>query len=316
MEAFCDAVAIWEYSIFATQPYSSNCMNVEASDLPRLLEILDLEKIAPHIYQGNNLDIGSPQVYGGQVLSQSLVAAGRTVIAERHLHSMHGYFIKRGDNSKPILYEVEEISNGGSFCTRRVKATQDEDVIFITAASYQRPEQGFEHHSGMPNVSQPENLSSFPEIFDRLAQEFDFKPRGIFASGSAITFRPVNFYNPFNPGIQPAESHVWFRPNGSVSIDNKEFMKILLSYISDFNLLLTSLLPHNVSMFTEPLFVASLDHAMWFHRDVTLDDWMLYSIKSPSAGNGRGFCTGRIFSRDGRLLASVTQEGLIRKQRK
>lgn len=286
------------------------------SELPKLLDILDLTQVAERQYEGVNLDIGSPQVYGGQVLSQSLVAAGRTVPAERHLHSMHGYFVKRGDNALPIQYEVEEVSNGGSFCTRRVKASQKGHTIFITAASYQRSEQGFDHHSGMPNVSQPESLSSFPEIFSKLAAEYEIKPKGIFSKDSAITFRPVTFYNPFNPGIQPAESHVWFRPNGTIDISNKAFMKILLSYVSDFNLLLTSLLPHNVSIFTEPLFVASLDHAMWFHRDVEVDDWMLYSIKSPSAGNGRGFCTGRIFSRDGRLLASVTQEGLIRKYNK
>jgi len=291
-------------------------MNNIKSELPKLLEILDLKQINANTYEGTNLDIGSPQVYGGQVLSQSLVAAGKTVPENRDLHSMHGYFVKRGDNALSIQYEVEEVSNGGSFCTRRVKAAQNGKTIFITAASYQKAEEGFEHHSGMPNVSQPESLSSFPEIFSKLAEEFEFKPKGIFAASSAITFRPVTFYNPFNPGIQPAESHVWFRPNGSVDISNKPFMKILLSYVSDFNLLLTSLLPHNVTMFTEPLFVASLDHAMWFHRDVEVDDWMLYTIKSPSASNGRGFCTGRIFSRDGRLLASVTQEGLIRKYKK
>lgn len=291
-------------------------MSEELSQLPTLLEILELEKVTDCKYIGYNLDIGSPQVYGGQVLSQSLVAAGNTVAEDRKLHSMHGYFVKRGDNGKPIKYEVETVRDGGTFCTRRVKASQEDKVIFITAASYQKEEEGFEHHTGMPNVSQPETLSSFPEIYSKLAEEFGFKPKGIFAKESAIIFRPVTFYNPFNPGIQPAESHVWFKPNGSVDVQNKEFMKILISYASDFNLLMTSLKPHNVSMFTEPLFVASLDHAMWFHRDILVDDWMLYSITSPSASNGRGFCTGRIFSRDGRLLASVTQEGLIRKYKK
>ncbi len=291
-------------------------MSQHKSMLPELLRVLNLQKIAKNKYTGQNLDIGSPQVYGGQVLSQSLVAAGNTVQRDHQLHSMHGYFVRRGDNGLPIDYEVETVRDGGSFCTRRVRAKQKDKVIFIVAASYQKPEKGFEHHSGMPNVSQPEMLSSFPEIFSKLADKFDIKPKGIFAEDSPIIFRPVTYYNPFNPGIQPAESHVWFRPNGSIDIDNKEFLKILISYASDFNLLLTSLLPHNVSMFTEPLFVASLDHAMWFHRDIEVDDWMLYSVKSPSASNGRGFCQGRIFSRDGRLLASVTQEGLIRKYNK
>lgn len=283
------------------------------TQLPRLLEILNIEQIKERTYRGDNLDIGSPQVYGGQVLSQSLVAAGKTVPEDRYLHSMHGYFVRRGDIAKPIDYDVEIVRDGGSFCTRRVKASQEGRTIFITAASYQKEEGGFEHHSGMPNVSQPESLSSFPEIFKKLAEEFDIKPKGIFAEDSAIIFRPVTFYNPFDPGIQPAESHVWFKLNGELHADDSEFFKILISYASDFNLLLTSLLPHNVSMFTDPMFVASLDHAMWFHRKVNLDDWLLYSVKSPSASNSRGFCTGRIFARDGRLLASVTQEGLIRK---
>jgi len=291
-------------------------MTEPKTQLPRLLNILDLEQKKELSFRGENLDIGSPQVYGGQVLSQSLAAAGRTVPEERFLHSMHGYFVRRGDNAQPIDYEVEIVRDGGSFCTRRVKASQKEKTIFITAASYQKEEEGFEHHSGMPNVSQPESLSSFPEIFKKLADQFDIKPKGIFAEDSPIIFRPVTFYNPFNPGIQSAESHVWFRPNGKIPTGDKEFLKILISYASDFNLLLTSLLPHNVSMFTEPLFVASLDHAMWFHRKVVINDWLLYSIKSPSASNARGFCTGRIFTRDGRLLASVTQEGLIRQYNK
>ena len=284
------------------------------SQLPKLLDILKLREVATNEYLGDNLNIGSPRVYGGQVLSQSLVAAGKTVPGDRSLHSMHGYFVRSGDNNESIRFEVEVVRDGGSFSTRRVKAMQFGKVIFITAASYQIKEEGFEHQVAMPNVSQPETLSSFPEIFKKLAAEFDTKPKGIFSEESPIIFRPVNYFNPFNPGIQPAESHYWFKPNGAVDITSKDFEKILISYASDFNLLMTSLLPHDVSMFTEPLFIASLDHAMWFHSSFQMDDWMLYSIKSPSAGNARGFCTGRIYSRQGTLLASVTQEGLIRKK--
>lgn len=283
------------------------------NQLPKLLDILTLEQKSEDVFVGYNLDIGSPQVYGGQVLSQSLAAAAETVVDDRYLHSMHGYFVRRGDNAKPIRYEVEVVRDGGSFCTRRVRALQDDRVIYITAASYQINEEGLEHQSAMPNVSQPESLSSFPEIFRKLAEEFDIKPKGIFSEESPIIFRPVNYYNPFDPGIRPAESHVWFKPNGHVNVSRKDFDKILIAYASDFNLLMTSLLPHDISMFTHPMFVASLDHAMWFHKSYDMSDWMLYEIKSPYAGNARGFCTGRIYSRDGSLLASVTQEGLIRK---
>lgn len=284
------------------------------SQLPKLLDILDLHATGENAFSGDNLNIGSPRVYGGQVLSQALVAAGRTVSEDRYLHSMHGYFVRSGDNNVPIEFDVETVRDGGSFCTRRVKAMQYGKVIYITAASYQIKEEGFEHHVAMPNVSQPESLSSFPEMFKKLAEEFDTKPKGIFSEESPIIFRPVTMINPFNPGIQPAESHYWFKPNGDILNKTKDFEKILIAYASDFNLLMTSLLPHNVSMFKDPLFIASLDHGMWFHQSFELDDWMLYSISSPSAGNARGFCTGRIYSRNGSLLASVTQEGLIRKK--
>ncbi len=282
------------------------------TQLPLLFDTLNLRQLDELYYEGHNLDIGSPQVYGGQVLSQSLVAAGRTVPTDRFLHSMHGYFVRRGNNAKPIQFEVEVVRDGGSFSTRRVRALQDNTIIFVTAASYQIEEEGFEHHTTMPNVAQPESLSSFPEIFAQLAEKFDIKPKGIYAEDSPIIFRPVEHYNPFEPGIMPAKSHVWFKLNGDMPLKGIEMEKILIAYASDFNLLITSLLPHNVSMFTRPIFIASLDHAMWFHRKFEFNDWLLYVVRSPSASNARGYCTGEIFSRQGRLLASVTQEGLIR----
>ncbi len=280
--------------------------------LGQLIDTLTLHKVDDLVYEGINLDIGSPQVYGGQVLSQSLVAAGQTVAEDRYLHSMHGYFVRRGNNAKPIRFEVEIVRDGGSFSTRRVRALQDGVIIFVTAASYQIEEEGYEHHTTMPNVTQPESLSSFPEIFAQFAEKWDIKPKGIYSQQSPIIFRPVEHYNPFEPGIMPAKSHVWFKPNGELLINSGEMAKILIAYASDFNLLITSLLPHNVSMFTKPLFIASIDHAMWFHRSFRFDDWLLYVVRSPSASNARGFCTGEIFTRQGRLLASVTQEGLIR----
>lgn len=281
--------------------------------LPKLIQILDVEQIDALRFKAQNLNIGSPRVYGGQVLAQSLAAASRTVKEDRFLHSIHGYFLRPGDNAKEIVYEVELARDGGSFSTRRVRGLQGDRVIFVMASSFQIKEEGFEHQATMPNVAQPESLSSFPEIFSAVAEKFDIKPKGIFSDESPIIFRPVEHYNPFEPGVKPAKTHIWFKPNGEFKITERDLEKILLAYVSDFNLLMTALLPHNVSMFTEPLFIASLDHAMWFHRSFEMDDWMLYVIRSPYASNARGFCTGEIFSRTGKLLASVTQEGLIRK---
>ena len=263
------------------------------------------------MFRGHSIDIGSKAVFGGQVLAQSLNAATRTVPAERLPHSMHGYFILPGDLKAPILYEVDTIRDGRSFTTRRVVAMQHGKAIFNMAASYQIEEEGLDHQIEMLNVPPPESLATFAEQALRLEKEGNKLPRIFSKTDWPIDFRPVEFINPFKPGKRSPFRHVWFKAKEKIS-DNKRLHRYILSYASDYNLLVSALLPHNVSMFKDPMKIASIDHAMWFHRDFRVDEWLLYAIDSPSASNARGFSRGSIFSRDGRLVASVTQEGLIR----
>ena len=283
------------------------------SQFKDLLNILDLEQVSDNIFVGNSLDIGSFAVYGGQVLAQAVTAAGRMCNDNKVLHSLHSYFLRPGDISIPITYDVEVIKEGRSFNALRVKALQNEKTIFIMAASYHIPEEGIHHQMAMPNVAQPESLSSFSDLFAQFAEKFDVKPKGIFSPNSPIIFHPVEHYDPFNPGIRPPYNHTWFKINGELADSNIKLNQAIMTYASDFNLLITAMMPHNMSMFTDPVRIASLDHAMWFHSDVDLNDWILYAVDSPYAGNARGYCTGKMYTRDGKLVASVTQEGLIRK---
>ena len=279
--------------------------------LPQLIDTIELERLDELEFRGNSLFIGSPRVYGGQVIAQILHAANQTVPLDRWLHSFHGYFLSPGDVEKPIRFEVEKIKDGRSFSSRRILAKQGDRTIFLSSASYHIFEDGVSHQQSMPNVAQPESLSSFSELFQQFAEKSKVKPRGIFSEESPIIFHPVEHYDPFNPGIKPPLNHTWFKLNGNASSDIR-VQKTLLAYMSDFNLLITSLMPHDMSMFTTPVNLASLDHAMWFHRPFDMNEWMLYVVECPSAGNARGFCTGKIFTRTGDLVASVTQEGLIR----
>jgi acyl-CoA thioesterase II len=284
----------------------------QPSQLPKLKEILDVKQIADNVYLGHNLHVGSPQVYGGQVLAQALASAYKTVTDGKKLHSMHAYFIHPGDNDQDIKYAVESIKDGRSFDTRRVVGSQSGKDIFILSASFQIQETGIEHQAIMPNVARPESLTSFSELFAEFAGKFKIEPRGIFAPDSPFIFHPVEHYDPFNPKIRPAINHTWFRTNGVLS-DNPMDHQITLAYASDFNLLITALFPHGLSFFTTPMQIASLDHAMWFHRPVRVDEWLLYVVESSNANGGRAFCTGKIFGQDGTLVASSAQEGLIRK---
>ncbi len=279
---------------------------------PKLLDSLTLEKIDDCKFRAGNLYIGSPRIYGGQVLAQSVAAAHQTVELGRfELNSLHGYFLSPGNNDLDVIYEVEEIKDGRSFATRRVLAKQNDRVIFLGALSFHIQEKGLEHMAVMPNVAKPESLTSFSDIFAQFAEKFNIKARGFYSSESPIVFHPVEHYDPFNPGIRPARTHVWFKVNGNYEGDAL-MDQVLLAYVSDFSLLISSLLPHNVSFFNTPMIIASLDHAMWFHRKSNFNDWHLYAVESPNAGNARAFCQGKIFNREGKLVASVTQEGLIR----
>ncbi|HMQ06200.1 MAG TPA: acyl-CoA thioesterase II [Saprospiraceae bacterium] len=279
--------------------------------LPLLLESFELEPKSIYSYIGKNLDIGSPQIYGGHVLAQAVLAAGMTVEENKSIHSLHSYFLSPGNNDLEIHYEVENIKSGRSFDVRRVTASQNGKTIFLSSISFHIFEKSAEHQSLMPNVTRPEKLNSFSEIFADFAAKFNIKPRGIFSNDSPIIFHPVEYYNPFNPGIRPARNHTWFKVNGEVESSEK-LQTALLTYASDFNLLITALMPHGMSLFTTPMQIASIDHAMWFHRPININDWLLYSVESPNLSKARGFCRGQIFSSDGQLLVSVAQEGLIR----
>ena len=282
------------------------------SQLPELLKILTLTKDDDGTFIGRNLFIGSPNVYGGQVLAQAVAAANATVSDGKIRPSLHSYFINPGDNDTEIRYKVETVKDGKSFNTRRVVGSQHGRDIFIMSASYQKSESGITHQAIMPNVARPEALTSFSDLFAEFAAKFNIQPRGIFAPDGPFIFYPVEHYDPFHPRIRPAMNHTWFKTNGTLS-DDPLLHQTTLAYASDFNLLITALFPHGMSFFTTPMQIASLDHAMWFHRPARTDEWLLYVVESSNANNGRAFCTGKIFASDGTLVASTAQEGLIRK---
>ena len=280
--------------------------------LANLLAILDLEKIEENIFRGTSPQSGWQRVFGGQVIGQALVAASRTVEG-RQPHSMYAYFLLEGDPSVPILYEVERIRDGGSFSTRRVVAIQHGRPIFFTSVSFQVEEQGFEHQFPMPDVPKPEDL---PGEADMIAKFLDHMPapmKAYFASERPIEIRPTDLS--LFIGVSPREPRrsAWLRAAGK--LDDARLHQCVLAYASDMTLLDTALVPHGKSIFSKEILAASLDHALFMHRPFRADDWLLYVQDSPFSGSGRGLSRGLIYSRDGALVASVMQEGLIRKRR-
>lgn len=278
--------------------------------IKELIDLITLEKIDSQTFVGDNYKTPWGRVFGGQVLGQSLHAAYQTVPKDRFAHSMHGYFILAGDIDEPITYEVDTIRDGGSFTTRRVVAMQKGKAIFNMSASFQLRQEGFSHQLSMPNVLPPEVL--LPDI-EQFAVLKDSLPglykRLTIMHPNAIEFRPVESLEL----LQQARPyrHVWIKTKEKVELD-LPMQHQLLAYASDYNLLTTSALPHLDKVFTQPVFFASLDHAIWFHRDFRIDKWLLYAVESPSSSNSRGFSKGNIFDREGRLIASVVQEGLMR----
>ncbi len=283
------------------------------NNVEELKELLRLEKIEENIFRGQNYKAPWKRVFGGQVLAQSLHAVHNTVPEDRILHSMHGYFILAGDIEMPIIYDVDRIRDGGSFTTRRAVAIQKGRAIFNMAASFQHEREGLDHQIAMPNVPDPESLKSdvellkplkkiAPEVVDALYHE---RP---------IEFRPVEVIDPIRPQKSSPLRHVWLRAKGTLS-DELRLHQEVLAYASDYNLLTTAMLPHQDEVKRGEMFFASLDHAMWFHRAFRADDWLLYQLESPSASNTRGFTRGNIFDKNGVLIASVAQEGLMMKRR-
>lgn len=281
--------------------------------LDDLVALLSLEQIEENLFRGVSQDLGFRQLYGGQVIGQCVSAASKTVEEARHVHSLHGYFLRPGDATLPVVYQVERVRDGGSFSTRRVTAVQKGQPIFTCSASFQYDEEGFHHQLSMPDVPGPEELQSETELARQVAALIPERMRERMTSDKPIEIRPVTRINPFAPKPGEPVKHVWFRADGSLP-DEPQLHKYLLAYASDFNLLTTSMLPHGVSVFQKFMQVASLDHSLWFHADLRMDDWLLYSMDSPWAGNARGFSRASIFNRAGQLVASVSQEGLIRQR--
>lgn len=282
-----------------------------SKELNELLNLLQLERLEQGLFRGQSEHLGLPQVYGGQVIGQSLSAAKETVDSLRHVHSFHSYFLLPGDPEKPIIYDVEKLRDGKSFSTRRVKAIQNGRPIFYLTASYQAEEAGFEHQSTMPNVAGPEGLASEKELVQSIAQYLPKKAVETFGRNRPIEVRPVTVVNPLKPKAADPKQYLWIKANGEMPNDPR-IHQYVLAYASDWGFLVTALQPHGVTLLTPKMQVATIDHSMWFHRPFRLDEWLLYVIESPSASGARGLVRGEIYNQKGELVASAVQEGLMR----
>ncbi len=292
-----------------------------ANVLSELLSLLRLERLEVNLFRGQSQDLGWGTVFGGQVLGQALSAAEQTVTSSeaepRTVHSLHGYFLRPGDARQPIIYDVDCIRDGKSFTTRRVVAIQKGRAIFSMACSFQRHEEGYDHQDPMPEVTPPEALLSETEIARKFEAHIPPPMRERALAERPIIVKPVSPENPLKPQKRPPLRQVWYR---TAEVDTQlpdelSVHQYLLAYASDFNLLGSAMQPHGVSWLTPGMQVASLDHAMWFHRPFRMDEWLLYVIESPSASGARGLGRGRFFRRDGTLVASTMQEGLMRQHR-
>lgn len=284
------------------------------SPVSELIELLSLERLEDNLFRGQSRDIGTRFVFGGQVLGQALSAAQATLDdldAPRTAHSLHAYFLRAGNIDAPIVYDVDRTRDGGSFSVRRVTAIQHGQPIFIFAASFQREESGAEHQLSMPEVPMPEDIEPAPAVPPEVMAKLPTKVQRWLSRQGPFEFRHVYPRDELNPPKRPPYQQVWFRLTERVG-DAAELHRALLAYASDFHLLGTATFPHGISYYQRGVQMASLDHALWFHRPFRADDWLLYSIDSPSAQGARGLARGLIYDRNGRLVASTAQEGLIR----
>jgi len=279
-----------------------------------LVSILDLEPLEHNLYRGLSPQVGWQRVFGGQVIGQALVAANRTV-EDRVAHSLHAYFLRAGDPAVPIIYEVDRIRDGRSFSTRRVVAIQHGHAIFSMSASFHREESSLEHQMAMPDVPPPEDLPSEAELKEKLIDKLPERVKAYWQAERAIEIRPVDLSRYFSKETQAPSQLVWIKATGALG-DDLALHQCVLAYASDFTLLDTALIAHGRFVFDSNLMLASLDHAVWFHEPFRADEWLLYAQDSPSSGAARAFCRGTVFSRDGRLVASTAQEGLVRERAK
>ncbi len=289
-----------------------------ADDAPQaalnaLLATLDLEPLEDNLFRGARGNEGWQRVFGGQVLGQALMAAARTVDSSRPVHSLHGYFLLAGDPARPIVYDVERIRDGGSFTTRRVKAIQHGRPIFSMSSSFHKSEPGFEHQSAMPDVPPPEELPNPKDIIAGLIDALPASMRSYWSRERPIDLRVVDVSRYLSRDRKTPLQHIWIRANGRLP-DDPVVHQAVLAYASDFTLLDTALIAHGKLLFDADVQLASLDHALWYHRPFRADEWLLYVQDSPNAYGARGFCRGSIFKRDGTLIASVVQEGLMRQR--
>ena len=278
--------------------------------LDDLIKVMTLERLEMNLFRGQSRDIGSPQVFGGQVLGQALVAATATA-DDRVVHSLHAYFLRRGDFNSPIVYEVDRALDGKHFSSRRVVAIQHGRQIFNMSASFQLPETGLDHQISIPDVPPPESLPDLEAHYRGMADKLPAAARRVLEQKRPFEFRPVHAPDFLRREKSPPHKYIWFRAVDRLA-DDEALHRCLLAYVSDFHLLDTALKPHGIAMISPQLVIASIDHAMWFHRSVRVDDWLLYAVDSPSTSGARGFTRGSVFARDGRLVASAAQEGLIR----
>lgn len=278
--------------------------------MQEVLDLLDLETIEKGLFRGQSRNFFGKNVFGGQVLGQALMAAGRTVDG-RLPHSLHGYFLRAGDVNAPIVYQVENIRDGKSFCTRNVKGIQHGENIFLMSASFAMPEEGLEHQVPMPEVEGPDGLPSEHELRLKVAPLIPERIRDVFIRERPVELRPFDPVNPFAPAKKEPRRYHWMKAQSRLPDDPLLHMCIL-AFASDYALMSTAMLPHGVSFMQNNMQAASLDHAMWFHRDFRIDEWLLYDMDAPNASASRGMNFGRIFTRDGKLVATVAQEGLMR----
>lgn len=276
-----------------------------------LIELLKLEKLDDFLFRGNSQDLGLRQVFGGQVVAQALSAAMQVAPQERILHSCHAYFLSPGDSQNPIIYDVENLREGRNFSAFRVKAIQHNQPICHVTASFQTEEQGFDHQSKMPEVGNPEDFTAESAVLQKLAQYIPEAVRAKFTAERPFDIRTKYINNPFQGQKLPAEQYTWVKTNGTAPLD-RNLQRCLLAYFSDIHTLLTSLHPHEKGFLQAGMKVATIDHSIWFHRPFDLNDWLLYAIESNNAYAARGLSRGQIFDRQGRLIATTQQEGLIR----
>ncbi len=280
----------------------------------KLLETLDLERIEENLFRGTSPDQSWQRVFGGQVIAQALVAAQRTVPADRFCHSLHSYFMRPGDPATPIIYDVDRIRDGGSFTTRRVVAIQHGHAIFSLSASFQKDEEGLDHQATMPDVPGPDEVPHGEDLNQTILKRAPEAVRRYWERPRPIEFRPISFDHYLTTDKLEPVQRVWVRCPGEIGND-RALNAAVLAYLSDMTLLDTSLFAHGLSVFDKRIQAASLDHAMWFHRPVRVSDWLLYAQDSPSSSGARGLTRGSLYSADGVLTASVAQEGLIRPRR-